>query len=95
MGFNLGLRLRVTIGFAAMGCAIGFGFGGWLYVTSIELDQRLIEEALSAEVQDYRARLQRNPASLPPMVDCSMPSTAICSWADMPAACASFSNLLS
>lgn len=67
MRFNLGLRLRVTIGFAVMGCAIGFGFGGWLYVTSIELDQRLIEEALSAEVQDYRARLQRNPASLPPM----------------------------
>lgn len=57
MRFNLGLRLRVTIGFAVMGCAIGFGFGGWLYVTSIELDQRLIEEALSAEVQDYRARL--------------------------------------
>ena len=33
-----------------------------------------------------RKALYLVPASLPLMVDCSMPSTAICSWAEMPAA---------
>lgn len=67
MSFNLGLRLRVTLGLALIGGAVGLGFGGWVYLISQDLDQRLIDEALAAEVQDYRARLGRNPHSLPPM----------------------------
>lgn len=67
MGFSLGLRPRVTLGFALIGAAVGLGFGGWVYLISKDLDQRLIDEALSAELQDYRARLARNPESLPPM----------------------------
>jgi signal transduction histidine kinase len=67
MSFSLGLRLRVTLGFALIGAAVACGVGGWLYLSFQGLDQRLIDEALSAELQDYRARLARNPRSLPPM----------------------------
>lgn len=65
--FNLGLRLRVMVGFALIGGGASLVMGTWVYLTFLDLDRRLIDEALTAEVQDYRARLLRNPASLPPM----------------------------
>lgn len=61
------LRLRVAIGFALLGGGVSVAFGSWVYLTSRDLDRRLVDDALTAEVQDYRARLARNPASLPPM----------------------------
>lgn len=60
------LRLRVAAGFALLGLAVSLALGGWLYLASRDLEQRLIDEALDAELMDYRARLARNPHSLPP-----------------------------
>ena len=60
------LRLRVAAGFALLGMAVSLALGGWLYLASSDLEQRLIDEALGAEMEDYQARLARNPKSLPP-----------------------------
>jgi signal transduction histidine kinase len=60
------LRLRVAAGFALLGVAVNLALGGWLYLASSDLEQRLIDEALGAEMEDYQARLARNPSSLPP-----------------------------
>ena len=60
------LRLRVAAGFALLGMAVSLALGGWLYLASSDLEQRLIDEALGAEMEDYQARLSRNPKSLPP-----------------------------
>lgn len=64
---NLSLRLRVAAGFALLGLAVSLGLGTWVYLTSRDIEHRLIDDALSAELEDYRARLARNPKSLPPM----------------------------
>ena len=63
---RLTLRLRVAAGFALLGVAVSLALGGWLYLASRDLEQRLIDEALGAELEDYLARLSRNPRSLPP-----------------------------
>jgi len=63
---RLTLRLRVAAGFAALGVAVSLALGGWLYLASYDLEHRLIDEALGAELEDYLARLSRNPQSLPP-----------------------------
>ena len=63
---RLTLRLRVAAGFALLGLVVSLALGGWLYVASRDLEQRLIDEALGAELEDYLARLSRNPQSLPP-----------------------------
>ena len=65
--FRPSLRLRVAAGFALLGLAVSLALGGWLHVASRDLANRLIDQALSAELEDYRARLSRNPHSLPPM----------------------------
>jgi signal transduction histidine kinase len=67
MNFSLGLRVRVAAGFALLCVAVSLALGGWIYVTSRDVEHRLIDEALSAETEDYKARLARNPNSLPPM----------------------------
>ncbi|HSH29540.1 MAG TPA: HAMP domain-containing sensor histidine kinase [Thiohalobacter sp.] len=67
MIYRLGLRLRVMVGFALIGGSVSLALGSWVYITVRDLDRRLIEEALTAEIDDYQARLERNPASLPPM----------------------------
>lgn len=67
MIYRLGLRLRVMVGFALIGGSVSLALGSWVYITVRDLDRRLIEEALTAEIDDYRARLARNPHSLPPM----------------------------
>ena len=64
--FRATLRLRVAAGFAVLGVAVSLALGGWLHLASRDLEQRLIDEALGAELEDYLARLSRNPNSLPP-----------------------------
>jgi signal transduction histidine kinase len=64
---NPSLRLRVTLGFALLGLCVSLGLGIWVYLTSRDIEHRLIDDALSAELEDYRTRLARNPQSLPPM----------------------------
>jgi signal transduction histidine kinase len=66
MALRFTLRLRVAAGFALLGLAVSLALGGWLFFVSRDLEQRLIDEALDAELQDYQARLARNPRSLPP-----------------------------
>ena len=65
--FSPSLRLRVAGGFALLGLAVSLALGSWLHVASRDLADRLIDQALSAELEDYRTRLARNPSSLPPM----------------------------
>lgn len=60
------MRLRVAAGFALLGLAVSLALGGWLLWASRDLEHRLIDEALGAELEDYLARLSRNPQSLPP-----------------------------
>ncbi len=60
------LRLRVAAGFALLGLIVSLALGGWLLWASRDLEHRLIDEALGAELEDYLARLSRNPQSLPP-----------------------------
>jgi signal transduction histidine kinase len=64
---NLSLRLRVAMGFALLCVLVSLALGGWVYLGSRDLEHRLIDEALAAELEDYRSRLTRNPQSPPPL----------------------------
>jgi len=60
------LRGRVVLIFAGFGALISLIMTVALYQGAHDLGQRLIDETLSAELDDYIARRERNPASLPP-----------------------------
>ncbi|OFZ98656.1 MAG: hypothetical protein A2Z44_06445, partial [Betaproteobacteria bacterium RBG_19FT_COMBO_58_11] len=60
------LRGRVALFFAGFGALISLIMAVVLYQSAHDLGQRLIDETLSAELDDYIARRERNPASLPP-----------------------------
>lgn len=60
------LRGRVALIFAGFGALISLIMTVALYQGAHDLGQRLIDETLSAELDDYIARRERNPTSLPP-----------------------------
>jgi signal transduction histidine kinase len=60
------LRGRVALFFAGFGALGSLIMAVALYQGAHDLGQRLIDETLSAELDDYIARRERNPASLPP-----------------------------
>jgi len=60
------LRGRVALFFAGFGALGSLTMAGALYQGAHDLGQRLIDETLSAELDDYIARRERNPASMPP-----------------------------
>src|SRR4030066_181444 len=60
------LRGRVALFFAGFGALISLILAVVLDQGAHDLGQRLIDETLSAELDDYIARRERNPASLPP-----------------------------
>lgn len=60
------LRGRVALFFAGFGALVSVIMAVALYQGAHDLGQRLIDETLSAELDDYIARRERNPASLPP-----------------------------
>lgn len=60
------LRYRVAAFFAAFGAVISLLLAIVLHFGAHDLSQRLIDETLSAELDDYIARRERNPKSLPP-----------------------------
>lgn len=60
------LRGRVTLLFAAFGALVSVVMAVALHHAAHDQSQRLIDETLSAELDDYIARRERNPASLPP-----------------------------
>ena len=60
------LRGRVALVFAGFGAMVSLIMAVALYHGAHDLSQLLIDETLSAELDDYIARRERNPASLPP-----------------------------
>lgn len=63
---RLNLQYRVAIAFALFGAGLSLLLSLGIYVASHDLEERLIDETLSAEMQDYISRRQRNPHSPPP-----------------------------
>ncbi len=59
------LRLRVTVAFALFGGLLSLMQATWLYFGSSDLGERLIDETLNAELDDYIGRRTRNPHSVP------------------------------
>lgn len=66
MRFSRSLRFRVATAFAAIGGIISLLMAIGLYFGVHDAGQRLIDETLNAEMQDYLSRRSRNPHSLPP-----------------------------
>jgi len=66
MRFNRSLRFRVALAFALFGATLSLLLSAWLYLASHDAGIRLMDETLKAEMEDYLARRQRNPRSLPP-----------------------------
>lgn len=60
------LRVRVASAFALFGGGVALALAAILFFTAHNLNQRLIDESLHAELDDYMARRARNPQSLPP-----------------------------
>jgi len=60
------LRYRVAVFFASFGAIISLALSLSLYFAAKDLGQRLVDETLTAELDDYIARRERNPNSLPP-----------------------------
>lgn len=59
------LRNRVAVTLAVFGGAVSLALAAVIYLASQDLEQRLIDETLAAELDDYVARRARNPHSLP------------------------------
>lgn len=64
--FSRSLRYRVAVGFAALGGGLSLIIAIVLFLGARDAGERLIDETLNAEMQDYQARRARNPHSLPP-----------------------------
>lgn len=64
--FSRSLRYRVAVGFAALGGGLSLIIAIVLFLGARDAGERLIDETLNAEMQDYQARRERNPHSLPP-----------------------------
>lgn len=60
------LRLRVAVAFAWFGALVSILLVAGLYLAAHDVSQRLIDQTLRAELEDYMARRARNPHSLPP-----------------------------
>lgn len=60
------LRERVALFFAGLGALLSLALAVVVYEAAHDLGRRLIDETLSAELDDYIARRTRNPASPPP-----------------------------
>lgn len=78
MRFRTSLRYRVTLAFAVLGLMVSLGLAMVLYVLTIDMEERLIAEALSAELEDYIARYEIDPDARPPA------STTIRTFVAMP-----------
>lgn len=59
------LRNRVAVTLAVFGGVVSLTLAAIIYLVSQDLERRLIDETLSAELDDYVARRERNPQSLP------------------------------
>lgn len=66
MRIRTSLHFRVTLAFALLGATVSSLLGTTLYLAMQDLEQRLIDQALVAEMEDYMSRRERNPHSPPP-----------------------------
>ena len=66
MRFSRSLRFRVATAFATIGGVISLVAAMGIYVGVRDAGERLIDETLTAEIQDYLSRRSRNPQSQPP-----------------------------
>jgi signal transduction histidine kinase len=66
MRFRRSLRHRVVLAFALFGGAVSLLLAVGLYVATLDLQNHLVDDALTAELDDYVARLRAAPNSLPP-----------------------------
>ncbi len=60
------LRTRVALYFAGFGALLSLVMAVMVYQSAHDLSVRLVDETLTAELDDYIARRGRNPLSLPP-----------------------------
>ncbi|HTY99914.1 MAG TPA: HAMP domain-containing sensor histidine kinase [Rhodocyclaceae bacterium] len=60
------LRFRVAAAFAGFGALVSILLAAGLYLAAHDVSQRLLDQTLRAEMDDYVARRARNPRSLPP-----------------------------
>jgi signal transduction histidine kinase len=60
------LRLRVAISFAGLSAALSLVLTLGIWFAAHDVSQRLMDQTLKAELEDYMARRARNPGSLPP-----------------------------
>lgn len=65
MDASWSLRNRVAITLALFGGAVSLALAIIIYLASHDLEARLIDDTLTAELDDYVARRHRNPLSLP------------------------------
>ncbi|NOZ36684.1 MAG: HAMP domain-containing histidine kinase [Gammaproteobacteria bacterium] len=66
MKFRTSLRYRVAFAFAFLGTLVSLVIAGGLYVLMLDMEQRLIAETLSTELEDYMARFALDPDASPP-----------------------------
>jgi signal transduction histidine kinase len=66
MRFIRSLRYRVALAFALFGGLVSLLLAMGLYIASHNLEERLVDESLTAELEDYIARRTRNSHSVPP-----------------------------
>ena len=60
------LRFRVAAAFASMGAFLSLLFALGILVAAHDVSNRLMDQTLKEELDDYMARRVRNPQSLPP-----------------------------
>jgi len=60
------LRFRVAAAFAGLGAFLSLVFAVGVWFAAHDVSQRLMDQTLKAELDDYMARRARNPHSLPP-----------------------------
>ncbi|AGA89091.1 signal transduction histidine kinase [Thioflavicoccus mobilis 8321] len=65
MSVRRSLRNRVAITLAAFAALVSLSLATLMYLASHDLERRLVDETLNAELDDYIARRERNPRSLP------------------------------
>jgi signal transduction histidine kinase len=66
MKFRNKLRSRVALSFAMMGMVVSIGLASALYVLNIDMEEGLVAETLTAELEDYIARYEKDPETPPP-----------------------------
>lgn len=60
------LRVRVALALAVFGAIVSLVLSSLVYVLEREISRRLLDQTLVAELEDFFARRERNPRSLPP-----------------------------